>query len=135
MTLSLLGPEGTVPPNVSTDGICSKPLWSQNWRLGDYFMLFFFHPRQSCFYQCTKFPQDWLEDLLTIPFRDLPRFGCSLAQCATCLHIRHLPCALSFKDLGFAMGLPWMAANICACLISFLLSLSWALASLFCSRL
>ena len=29
--------------------------------------LFFFHPRQSCFHQCTRFPQDWSEDLLTIP--------------------------------------------------------------------
>ena len=96
-------------------------------------MLFFFHPRQSCFYQCTKFPKDWLEDLLTIPFRDLPLFGCFLAQCAACLQITHLLCALSVKDLRFAMGLPWMAANICACLISFLLSR--ALASLFCSLL
>ena len=26
-----------------------------------------FHPRQSCFHQCTRFPQDWSEDLLTIP--------------------------------------------------------------------
>ena len=29
--------------------------------------LFFFHPRQSCFHQCTRFPEDWSEDLLTIP--------------------------------------------------------------------
>ena len=28
--------------------------------------LFFFHPRQSCFHQCTRFPQGWSEDLLTI---------------------------------------------------------------------
>ena len=28
---------------------------------------FFFHPRQSCFHQCTRFPQDRSEDLLTIP--------------------------------------------------------------------
>ena len=37
----------------------------------------FFHPRQSCFHQCTRFPQDWPEDLLTIPFGVLssgPRF-------------------------------------------------------------
>ena len=35
------------------------------------------HPRQSCFHQCTRFPQDWSEDLLTIPLRVLssgPRF-------------------------------------------------------------
>ena len=36
-----------------------------------------FHPRQSCFHQCTRFPQDWSEDLLTIPLGVLssgPRF-------------------------------------------------------------
>jgi len=35
------------------------------------------HPRQSCFHQCTKFPQDWSEDLLTISLRVLsngPKF-------------------------------------------------------------
>ena len=37
-----------------------------NWRLL-HIRLFFFHPRQNCFYQCTSFPQDWSEDLLTIP--------------------------------------------------------------------
>ena len=26
-----------------------------------------FYPRQSCFHQCTSFPQDWSEDLLAIP--------------------------------------------------------------------
>ena len=39
--------------------------------------LFFFHPRQSCFYQCTRFPQDWSEDLLKIPLEVLsngPKF-------------------------------------------------------------
>ena len=25
--------------------------------------LFFFHPRQSCFHQHTRFPKDWSEDL------------------------------------------------------------------------
>ena len=33
--------------------------------------------RQSCFHQCTRFPQDWSEDLLTIPLGVLssgPRF-------------------------------------------------------------
>ena len=37
----------------------------------------FFHPRKSCFHQCTRFPQDWSEDLLTIPLGVLssgPRF-------------------------------------------------------------
>ena len=34
--------------------------------------IFFFHPRQSCFHQCTRFPQDWSEDLLTIPLGVLP---------------------------------------------------------------
>ena len=41
------------------------------------FFFFFPHPRQSCFHQCTRFPQDWLEDLLTIPLGVLssgPRF-------------------------------------------------------------
>ena len=36
-----------------------------------------FHPRQSCFHQRIRFPQDWSEDLLTIPPRVLssgPRF-------------------------------------------------------------
>ena len=27
--------------------------------------------RQSCFHQCTRLPQDWSEDLLTIPLRVL----------------------------------------------------------------
>ena len=30
-----------------------------------------FHPRQSYFHQCTRFPQDLSEDLLTIPLRAL----------------------------------------------------------------
>ena len=36
-----------------------------------------FHPRQSWFHQCTRFPQDWSEDLPTIPLGVLssgPRF-------------------------------------------------------------
>ena len=36
-----------------------------------------FHPRQSCFHQCTRLTQDWSEDLLTIPLGILssgPRF-------------------------------------------------------------
>ena len=39
--------------------------------------LAFFHLRQSCFHQCTRLPQDWSEDLLTIPLGVLssgPRF-------------------------------------------------------------
>ena len=52
-----------------------------------------------------------------------------------CLQIRHLPGALSFKDSGFAIELPWKVASIWACLVSFLFSLSWALASLSCSLL
>ena len=32
-----------------------------------------FHPRQSWFHQCTRFPQDWSEDLPTIPLGVLPR--------------------------------------------------------------
>ena len=47
-----------------------------NWRLL-HIRLFFFHPRQSYFHQCTRFPQDWSEDLLTIPLGVLssgPRF-------------------------------------------------------------
>ena len=35
-----------------------------------------------------------------------------------CLQIRHLPGALSFKDSGFAIGLPWKEASIWACLVS-----------------
>ena len=35
------------------------------WRLLQ-IQLLFFHPGQSCFHQCTGFPQDWSEDLLTI---------------------------------------------------------------------
>ena len=30
-------------------------------------LFFFFLPKQSCFHHCAIFPQDWLEDLLTIP--------------------------------------------------------------------
>jgi hypothetical protein len=36
-----------------------------------------FPPRQSCFSQCTRFLQDWSEDLPTVPLRVLssgPRF-------------------------------------------------------------
>ena len=40
---------------------------------------------------------------------------------------------LSFKDLRFAIGLSWKAASIWVGLVSLLLSLSWALASLSCS--
>ena len=46
-----------------------------------------------------------------------------------CLQIRHLPGALSFKDSGFAIGLPCWAASVWACFVSFLLTFSWALAS------
>ena len=37
-------------------------------KIGDYCISssYFFHPRQSCFHQCTRFPQDWSEDFLTI---------------------------------------------------------------------
>ena len=42
---------------------------------------------------------------------------------------------LPFKDLEFAIGRPWRAASIWAWFVSFLLSLSWALASLSCSLL
>ena len=52
---------------------------------------------------------------------------------ASPVEIRHLSGALSFKDSGFAIELPWKAANIWACLVSFLFSLSWTLASLSCS--
>ena len=47
-----------------------------NWRLL-HIRLFFLHPRQSYFHQCSRFPQDWSEDLLTIPLGVLssgPRF-------------------------------------------------------------
>ena len=46
-----------------------------------------------------------------------------------------LPHALSFKDSGFAIGLPWRTASIWACLAYFLFSLSWALNSLSCPLL
>ena len=42
---------------------------------------------------------------------------------------------LVLQDLGFAMGLLWRAASIWACLVSFFLPLSWALASFSCSLL
>ena len=41
------------------------------------YLALLFHPRQSCFHQCTRFPQDCSEDLLTIPLRVLssgPKF-------------------------------------------------------------
>ena len=53
----------------------------------------------------------------------------------TCLQIKHLPGALSFKDSVFAIELTWKVGIIWACLVSFLFSLSWALASLSCSLL
>ena len=56
-------------------------------------------------------------------------------QCSAYLQIRHLPHALSFKDLAFAIGLPWRVASIWAYLVSFLLSLSWALVSFSCCLL
>ena len=68
-------------------------------------------------------------------FRKLPMIWTLFGAMFLCLQIRHLSCALSFKDLGFAIGLPWRAASILACLVSFLLSLAWALASLSCSLL
>ena len=46
-------------------------------------------------------------------------FGHSLAQCPTCLQIRHLPGALSFKDSGFSIELPGKAASIWAWFVSF----------------
>ena len=46
-----------------------------------------------------------------------------------------LPPALSFKDSGFAIGLPWRVASIQAYIVPFLVSLSWALASFSCSLL
>ena len=45
---------------------------------------------------------------------DLSWLGHSLAQCPTCLQIRHLPRALSFKGSGCAIGLPWRVASIWA---------------------
>ena len=30
------------------------------------YLTLLFHPRQSCFHQCTRFPQNWSEDFLTI---------------------------------------------------------------------
>ena len=42
-----------------------QPLWSQNWRLL-HIQLFFFHSRQSCSHQFTRFPQNWSQDRLTI---------------------------------------------------------------------
>ena len=48
-----------------------------------------------------------------------------------CLQIRHLPGALSFNNSGFAIGLPWKAASIWACLISFLPFLGLGLPVLF----
>ena len=42
-----------------------------------FFFFFFSHPRQSCFYQCTRFSQHWSEDLWTILLTVLssgPRF-------------------------------------------------------------
>ena len=43
--------------------------------------------------------------------------------------------ALPFKDLGSVIWLPWRATSVWAYLVSFLLSFSWALASLYRSLL
>ena len=40
---------------------------------------------------------------------------------------------LVLQGLGFAIGFLWKAASIWACLVSFFLSFSWALASFSCS--
>ena len=61
---------------------------------------------------------------------DLSQFWHSLSHCPACLQIRHLPHPLWFKGSGFAMGLHWRAVIIWACLVPFLFSLSWALASI-----
>ena len=59
----------------------------------------------------------------------VPQFRHSLVQCSASLQIRYLSHVLSFKDSGMATGCSW------ACLVSFLLSLSWALTSFSCSLL
>ena len=41
-----------------------------------------------------------------------------MAQCSTCLKIRHSSRALCIKDSEFAIALPWRAANVWACLVS-----------------
>ena len=46
-------------------------------------------------------------------------FGHSLAQCPTCLQIRHLSGALFFKGVGFALGLPLGEASGHALSLSF----------------
>ena len=56
-------------------------------------------------------------------------FGHSLAQCPTCLQIRHLSGALFFKGVGFALGLPLGEASGHALSLSFS-PFFWALASL-----
>ena len=41
------------------------------------YLVLLFPSRQSCFHQCTRFPQDWPEDLLTVLLRVLsngPKF-------------------------------------------------------------
>ena len=58
-----------------------------------------------------------------------------MAQCPTCLPIRHSYSALSFKDSGFAIALPWRAANIWACLVSLSLPfLGLGLPLMFCYK-
>ena len=77
--------------------------------------------------ECWSMSQ--LMAFVAILFRRLVMFGHSLVQCPACLQIRHLLHVLSFRDSGFAIRLRKSVASIWACLISFLFSFSWALAS------
>ena len=105
-------------------GVCCfspvEPSWGKIWCL----TLRLLHHRQNA----TQCP-NWYH-LKQAILGDLSQFGHFLDQCPTRLQIRHLLPALSFKNSGFAIGLPWRAASIWACLVSLLFSFSWALASL-----
>ena len=58
----------TLVPHTKTikQGLTCFIVYLFNWR-PLHIQLLFFHPRQTCFHQCARFPQDWSEDLLTIP--------------------------------------------------------------------
>ena len=89
-----------------------QPLMSQNWRLL-HIRLFFYHPRQSCFHQCTRFPQDWSEDLLTIPLGFYPVVQGFLT--GGLLGSETGPRGLSAVPVSSTMGLPlrWILFAFC----------------------
>ena len=111
-------------------------LWQAGWLEGATSVLLNHHEgRLSTWpWDCTAQCPNW-QHLQQLVLGSLPWFGQYLAQCPTCLPIRHSYRALSFKDSEFAIALPWRAANIWACLVSLSLPfLGLGLPLMFCYK-